>query len=494
MRRFTDEARDLIRIPSVSLDGNEEAANWAAGLLRERGFKVNIKQVMHSHPRISQRQFNVIGVLGNPLVERKIRKGLLLVSHLDTADPGHAAAWTECGGDPYKFETREDAFYGLGTANAKIDFLCRLHAAQRFRERKLKEPVYVVGTSGAEIGMLGVRYLIQSLAVNPRWVLVSAPTDLDVIHAHKSAHLFKVSVRYHVVDRDAKGFNRRVNLHAFGRSGPSAVPDDSANALSQILKFIERANESGFETRHTLLSGGALLNQIPDRASAEFYLTSHQFEDFKRFFRDITSGEPEAPARFEIELGGLGDMGIGFLPEVLFESLLALAAFVKELAVGMADRKDEAYEVPNATTSLSTVRQSPNLTELYFDVRMLPGTSEKVLLERVRLGIGKLAAKYPGLNVSVDLESSSPELDLPADHPWVKTCAETLEAAGVVSKTRKSSLSTEAGYFSRKTYDVACFGPGGLGGGVYGPNEHVRLEDIQKATLFYEQLIERTCM
>ncbi|HTL13144.1 MAG TPA: M20/M25/M40 family metallo-hydrolase [Bdellovibrionota bacterium] len=473
------------------MDGNEEAANWSSGVLRERGFKVTVQQVMHSQPRISQRQFNVIGVLGNPLVERKIRRGLLLVSHLDTGEPGQASAWTECNGDPYRLEVRDDAFYGLGTANAKIDFLCRLHAAQRFRERKLREPVYVVGTCGAETGMYGVKYLIQSLAVNPRWVLVSLPTGLDVVHAHKSAALFKIAVRYHVVDRDAKGFNRRVNLHAIGRSGPAALPEDGFNAVTQLFKFIGRANESGFETRLTRLSGGTLLNQIPDRATAEFYLTSHQFEDFKRFFRDVTQGAD--PSGFEIELGGLGDMGIGFLPEVLFECLTGLTTFVKELASGMADRRDPGYETPEATTSLSAVRQAPSLTELLFDVRMLPGASEKDLLEKVRTGIAKVAARYPSLNVSVDLETSAPELDLPADHPWVLKCAETLEAAGVVSKARKSSFNSEAGFFAKKGYDVACFGPGGADGGIYGPNEHVRLEDIQKATHFYEQLIERVC-
>ena len=44
----------------------------------------------------------------------------------------------------------------------------------------------------------------------------------------------------------------------------------------------------------------------------QFYLTSHQFEDFKRFFREsVEAGRIRD--LFRVELGGVGDTGVQFL-------------------------------------------------------------------------------------------------------------------------------------------------------------------------------------
>src|SRR4051812_7131536 len=194
MKRFLEEAKRLIRINSVSSRGNEELANFVAGLLQDRGLKTQLQQVTHSLEDVSKRQFNVIGILGDPLVDRKIRKGLLLNTHLDTVSPGLPENWTETLGDPFSATIKENKIYGLGAADVKIDFLCKLHAVAKFRERKLKMPIYLVGTCGEETGMFGARYLIKSLALNPRFVVVGEPSNLHLIYAHKCLNLFRVSI------------------------------------------------------------------------------------------------------------------------------------------------------------------------------------------------------------------------------------------------------------------------------------------------------------
>src|SRR3954465_6251857 len=189
MKRFLEEAKRLIRINSVSANGNEEIANYVATLMQDRGLKTQIQHVMHSNEDISKRQFNVIGVLGDPLVDRKIRKGLLLNSHLDTVSPGVIENWTETGGDPFAATIKDGKIFGLGTADVKLDFLCKLHAVDKFREKKLKMPIYLVGTCGEEVGMFGARYLIKSGALNPKYVMVGEPSDLRVVYAHKSLNI-----------------------------------------------------------------------------------------------------------------------------------------------------------------------------------------------------------------------------------------------------------------------------------------------------------------
>jgi succinyl-diaminopimelate desuccinylase len=194
MKRFMEEARKLISINSMTTNGNEELANFVAGLLTDRGLKTTLQPVTHSLENVSKRQFNVIGIMGDPLVDKKIRTGLLLNTHLDTVSPGLMENWTETGGNPFAATVKDGKIYGLGSADVKLDFLCKLHAVARFRERKLKMPVYLVGTCGEEMGMFGAKYLIKSMALNPKYVVVGEPSELKVVYAHKCMSIFRVSI------------------------------------------------------------------------------------------------------------------------------------------------------------------------------------------------------------------------------------------------------------------------------------------------------------
>src|SRR3954470_15989032 len=119
MKRFLDEAKRLIRINSVSTNGNEEVANYVVALMQDRGLKTQVQHVTHSNEDISKRQFNVIGILGDPLVDRKIKKGLLFNTHLDTVSPGINENWTETGGDPFNVTIKDGKIFGLGSADVK---------------------------------------------------------------------------------------------------------------------------------------------------------------------------------------------------------------------------------------------------------------------------------------------------------------------------------------------------------------------------------------
>ena len=212
MKRLVDEAVRLIKISSISGAGNEEVANYAFSLMESRGLKTTLQQISHSYENISKKQFNVLGILGDPLVDRKIKKGVLLVSSLDTADPGRSQAWTKTKHDPLSLSEQDGQIYGLGVTTGKIDFLCKLWATQKFRDAKLKMPVYLVGVGGSELGGLGAKFLIQSHALNPCAVVLGAPTSLSLVTQSPCYINVRVKILFHVVDRDARGFNRKVTL------------------------------------------------------------------------------------------------------------------------------------------------------------------------------------------------------------------------------------------------------------------------------------------
>lgn len=493
MKRLLDEAKRMIRINSVSVNGNEEIANYTAALMQDRGLKTQVQHVTHSNENISKRQFNVIGIMGDPLADRKIRKGLLMNTHLDTVSPGISENWTETGGDPFLATLRDGKIFGLGSADVKLDFLCKLHAVEKFRERKLKQPIYLVGTCGEEIGMLGAKYLIKSASLNPKYVLVGEPSELKVVYAHKCLNIFRVSVGYQLVERDARGFNRRIDLHSFGKSAHSSYPLLGVNAISACSDFLQSAMENGFEMRFTQLDGGDTVNKVPDHAMAQFYLNSHQFEDFKRFFREVVKGEGKDRA-FRVELGGVGDSGVRFLPDNLFPCVTEVVSFFKKTAADLEQTKDEKYDPAFSTVNFGQLKQRMGCVDMHFDIRLLSEISPDQILEKIQTGIQSIAVRYPNLNVSVVRERMNPCLNMSLDDQLLSICKESMEKAGIEPQFTTKATSTEAAQYFQAGYQAIVFGPGRSPGNSHSPNEHNILEQLEKATSFYERVIEKVCL
>lgn len=493
MKRLLDEARRMLRINSVTANGNEELANYVAALVQDRGLKAHLQQVTHSIDHFSKRQFNVIGVLGDPLVDKKIRKGLLLNTHLDTVSPGLAENWTETAGDPFAATIKDGKIYGLGSADVKLDFLCKLHAIEKFREKKLKMPIYLVGTCGEEVGMFGAKYLIKSMSLNPKYVLVGEPSELKVVYAHKCLNIYRASIGYQQVERDARGFNRKIDLHAFGKSAHGSYPHLGVNAVFAALDFIQKAVDAGFDLRFTHFEGGDTVNKVPDRALAQFYLTSHQFEDFKRFFRETSKAEGKERA-FRVELGGVGDSGVRFLPDTIFPCMLEVVDFYKKMALEFEGRQDASYNPPFSTVSLGQVKQKSGGIDLHFDLRLLPDLPPDEIEKRVQAGVQAIAARYPSLNVSGVRERMNPGLNMTREHELVKVCEAALKQAGIEPVLDKKATSTEAAQYFQAGYEAVVFGPGISHGNSHSPNENCLIDHLEKAMAFYERVIEQVCL
>lgn len=493
MKQLLEEAKRIIRINSVTSNGNEELANYVSELLQDHGLKVQLQQVTHSLENVSKRQFNVIGVLGDPLVDKKTRKGLLLNTHLDTVSPGLTANWTENDGDPFTAKVKDGRIYGLGSADVKIDFLCKLYAASKFRERKLKMPIYLVGTCGEEMGMFGAKYLIKSLALNPKYVVVGEPSELNLIYAHKCLNIFRVSLDYQMTERDARGFNRRVDIESFGKSAHGAYPQQGINSIGLILDFLQGASSAGFEIRFTEIHGGDSKNKVPDRANCSFFLTSHQFEDFKRYFKEWTRTKG-LENNFKAELGGLGDSGVRFLPENLFPCLMEVVDYFRTLSTEFRATQDPSYNPAHSTVNFAMLTQHPTRIDLHFDMRLLPDLPPEKIQARITEDIQKIAARYPAMNVTATRERMNPGLNMTPEHDLVMACRAAMEAAGLPVKLAKKATSTEAAQYFQAGYEAVVIGPGLSMGNSHSPNEYNLVDQIESAVGFYQKLIERVCL
>ena len=354
-------------------------------------------------------------------------------------------------------------------------------------------PIYLAGTCGGELGMFGAKYLIKSLALNPKYTIVGDPSDLKIVYAHKNMSVFRVSIDYQQVERDARGFNRRIDLQSLGRSAHGSSPDQGTNAILQLLDFMSQATNAGFELRFTKLDGGDSKNKVPDTARSEFYLTSHQFEDFKRFFREVVRAQGKDKA-FRAELGGLGDMGVRFLPDVLYPCMTEVVQFFRELASSFEKTVDASFNPAFSTVNLGQLKQRPSGMDLHFDLRLLPDQAPEVLEKQVLQGIQGIASRYPSLNVSAVRERMNPSFAASPEGELVQHCKKALEAALLPVEVAKKSSSTEAAQFAAAGFESVVFGPGPAFGVSHGPNEYNWVEHLEKAVEFYHKLIERTCV
>jgi hypothetical protein len=180
-------AEKFVSTPSVSSDGNAQIAVRACELLGEIGIAAR-RETTHLDGTVYETVIADLGPRDHP-------DGLLLLTHLDTVPPGEPEAWTATGANPWRPTREGDRLYGLGSADAKVDMVCKAAGLAGVDRSRLRRPVRVVGTFGEEIGLLGVRWLIDNgLVEGFRYALVGEPSELVAIHAHKGRRVYEARI------------------------------------------------------------------------------------------------------------------------------------------------------------------------------------------------------------------------------------------------------------------------------------------------------------
>jgi acetylornithine deacetylase/succinyl-diaminopimelate desuccinylase-like protein len=323
--------------------------------------------------------------------------------------------------------------------------------------------------------------------------MIGEPSEMKVVYAHKCLNIFKVTIGFQQVERDVRGFNRKIDFTAQGKSAHGSYPHLGVNAILSGLRFLEEAAQTGFEMRFTKISGGDTVNKVPDRAAMQFYVGSHQFEDFKRFFRE-TANESSGGGSFNVELGGVGDTGVKFLPEVAFACLNEIVAFFKTVSSDFEKVKDSSYNPAFSTANLGQMKQTAGGLELFYDLRLLPDLQPDEIMKHIQGRVREIAAKYSGLNVTVIRDRMNPGLNMKSDSELVQICQAAMKDAGIPPTIDKKATSTEAAQYFQAGFDAVVYGPGVSHGNSHSPNEYNILEHLEKSITFYEKLIERVCL
>lgn len=413
----------IIRINSVTHHSNDELVRYLWPLLEDAGLKVDEQKIVENGETFR----NLIAFSHSPSAPDL----LVFNTHLDTVSGGEASAWTKTAGNPFRATRVRDRIYGLGTADVKIDFLCKLWAARM--ARPWQRPFALVGTYGEERGLIGAAKLLTSGKIKPKYALVGEPSNLELIYAHKGHLIFTFLV-------DLKGTPAGAKLKKVwkGKSAHSSTPELGDNALRKGLTDI-------FKRGYGILSlqAGIDSNKVPDLCEADVIV--EKTEGTKKLFALITE--------------------------------------MDELERELKKRRDTRFSPSSMSLSLNRAVTRNGELQLTFDIRTLPDTNSVRLKERLESIGKKTGCNLISLSIDEALRGQK-------NGKLMVQSAQALKEIGVkvVKKTKASS--TEAALYQAHGAEAIVFGPGLSVGNVHRPNEYNSLRQISLATRFYSTLLK----
>ena len=416
----TDWLEKMISLNSVTDRSNLPVIEFVRPLLEAAGLTVRLQEVKENGIRF----FNIVAH-NNSLTHPKL---LALHTHLDTVAPGPLNLWTK--GDPFTLTSSGRRIYGLGVADVKLDFLCKLLAITK-AEGQLP-PLALVGSYGEERGLVGARELLNTKWFKPRYALVGEPSLLEVIFAHKG-HLVITAILPSKFRGPAAG-----HTEFKGKAAHSSTPHLGANAIEKGLLTVLK-KKAGIVS----ITGGVGPNTIPSRCTIAW------------------TKEPT------IESVALGRF------------LAGIVTLRKELL----KKKDTRFTPSTATISINFVETTARGIEVTFDVRLLPGTPA----EKVKKTLAKLLSDC---GMEMGYFEHDPSLDGDKGSLLIRRASQALKNIGVTPKLRTKASVTEAALYYEKGAETFVFGPGRSIGNVHKPNEFNELPQLAKATQFYFEMIQ----
>jgi len=254
---FDQQLSKLIALPSVSSAtptwdmGNlaviEQLAEWFTSLHFSCEILVDPEQ---------SNKANLVATFGQG------NGGLVLSGHTDTV-PFDEQLWRS---NPLKVAFRDNAYYGIGTADMKGFFAVIIAALRDMDLSKLKQPLIVVATADEESSMSGARRLVEMGSLQARAAIIGEPTGLRPIRAHKGIMMETIRIK--------------------GRAGHSSNPALGINALDAMAEVIqclmayrhelaERYRDNLFEVDHPTINlghihGGDNPNRICGHCELQF--------------------------------------------------------------------------------------------------------------------------------------------------------------------------------------------------------------------------------
>lgn len=198
-------ASKLISLDSQSHVSNASVADFVAEFLDPLANR--IEQIKYTDSG-GQRKISLVAQLGNG------KGGLALSAHMDTV-PG--LAWNS---NPFETRIEDGRLYGLGACDMKGALACTLVVAGAYSTLNARKPLTLIYTTDEETDTEGVRRIVEESevlnSVGPEYCIVTEPTDLQVVNAHKAAITFSATSKGRAAHSSSgKGVNANIRMIPF---------------------------------------------------------------------------------------------------------------------------------------------------------------------------------------------------------------------------------------------------------------------------------------
>lgn len=264
---ITEILARLVGFPTISRQSNLALLDYVEGLLVPAGIRV--RRFAHADGS----RANLWATVGP-----EIDGGIVLSGHSDVV-PVAGQDWHS---DPFVLRADEGRFYGRGAVDMKGFVAVAIHALLSAAKRDLQRPLHLALSYDEEIGCLGVRGMIESLAhepLRPAFCLIGEPTGMRIATGHKGKTALRACCQ--------------------GQEGHSALAPHALNALHLGAAFVQslqvrqqELEESGardpayaipYTTIHAgIMRGGEALNIVPGSCEIDFEI------------RHVAADDPEA--------------------------------------------------------------------------------------------------------------------------------------------------------------------------------------------------------
>ncbi|MGE3974019.1 MAG: M20 family metallopeptidase [Bdellovibrionales bacterium] len=445
---FLERCRRFISVESTPNTGNVDAAQLAAQWCREAGLHVSLQEGVIA----GVAQMNVIA---RP-VESRPSSEILFQTHLDTASPGAYSLWTETDRNPFNATIHGDRIYGLGAANSKLDFLCKLEAIKQIGNKKWKTPFVLVGTYGQEIGMFGAKKIVQEDMVSAQLAVIGEPTDLQPVLSCNGSVVAEFFIPFSEEEKNYRSEHEKAESTATqsrifrGKAAHSSTPHLGENAIMKLVRYLNDLPES---VAVLTIDGGTFHNIVPEQAFIEI--------DMSRVFTN--------------------NIGRRFLK---------LIKEMESLSMTFLNFQDNQFDPPTPTFNVGVVRTYEDGIQVMVNLRLTPSVAEPALQE--------WRARIRGFCQTSEIRFRTREYKPPVitseDRYLVKTALSVLKNLGCEARGINKSTTNESSIYTSSGIESLVIGPGTTVGNSHGPNEHNSIQQLEIAVKLYGKMIESMCL
>ncbi len=447
---FIEFCRKIISFDSSPSQGNEAVARCFLNTANEHGYRIeSMTDVL-----ADQTQLNII--ISPP--NSSAKEEFLFQTHLDTTDPGPYGLWSKTGHNPFDAHIIDGKIYGLGAADVKLDFACKLEALKRFplnTEWKIR-PV-LIGTYGEEIGMAGMLKLIRRGKIKARRALVGEPSDLHLIHAGKGMASVEIHVPFSHTEKKFRAEHDLLESSSThskvfnGRAAHSSTPQYGDSAIKKMFQYLTQLPEDLVVMD---AEGGVSFNTVPARAFLEI--------------EPISSGQIDPMSK----------------------KLALIYKSIENIEEKFLEYQDAGFSPSHPTLNIGVVRTSESMVSLYGNCRTTPSVGFETYQEWMNV----LKTYCQTVGGEFRVATYNPPFFSAKESEFALGCLEELKNIGLKPQLITQPSTNEASLLSRVKVECLCFGPGIREGNIHTPHEHVKVEDLYKAVDFYQKIMERFCL